>query len=200
MTRVKRRVAGEVRKAQLLDVAKQAFAERPYDELSMDDIAHASKISKALLYHHFPTKRDLYVAALSEQAEELADVITKDLAEPAPIDRVRSGLDRYLEYIARHSSLFLSLARSGIGSDPAVSDIKARFRDRVINEILSTSPFAAMSEPIVHVATRGWLGFVEAASIEWCVSPTLSRTELRDLLTQSLFDTLKYVVLALQRR
>ena len=44
------------------------FSERAYDEVSIDDLARAAGVSKGLLYHYFPTKRDLYVAALGEAA------------------------------------------------------------------------------------------------------------------------------------
>ncbi len=37
-----------------------------------------------------------------------------------------------------------------------------------------------------NVAVRGWIGFVEHVSIDWCADPKLSRVELRDLLSQIL--------------
>ncbi|MBP6848431.1 MAG: helix-turn-helix transcriptional regulator, partial [Kofleriaceae bacterium] len=56
------RLDNDARRAQLLELGQKAFAERTYDEVSIDDIARAAGISKGLLYHYFPTKRDLYVA------------------------------------------------------------------------------------------------------------------------------------------
>ena len=56
------------RRAQLLELARKAFSDRSYDEVSIDDLAREAKISKGLLYHYFPTKRDLYVAGLREIA------------------------------------------------------------------------------------------------------------------------------------
>jgi len=40
------------------------FIEQPYDAFSMDDVATAAGISKGLIYHYFPSKRDYYVAVL----------------------------------------------------------------------------------------------------------------------------------------
>ncbi len=38
---------------------------------------------------------------------------------------------------------------------------------------------------------RGWIGFVEAASIDWCASPRLSQSELRDLMTAVLIEVIR---------
>ena len=62
------RLDNDERRAQLLTLARQAFSDRSYDDVSIDDLAREAKISKGLLYHYFPTKRDLYVAGLHEIA------------------------------------------------------------------------------------------------------------------------------------
>ena len=54
------------RRAQLLALGRRLFTERPYDALSIDDIAAEAGISKGLLYHYFPSKRDFYVAVVDE--------------------------------------------------------------------------------------------------------------------------------------
>jgi hypothetical protein len=46
-------------------------------------------------------------------------------------------------------------------------------------------------DPRFEIALRGWLGFVEAASIDWCASPRLGRDELCDLLATVLFSTMQ---------
>src|ERR1041385_6097022 len=102
-TRPKRRIRldNDERRAQLLTLARKAFSDRSYDEVSIDDLAREAKISKGLLYHYFPTKRDLYVAGLREIAEELVQKSTAIPPNLAPIERVRTGLDAYLEHITQ---------------------------------------------------------------------------------------------------
>jgi len=75
-------------RAQLLALARKAFSDRSYDDVSIDDLAREAKISKGLLYHYFPTKRDLYVAGLREIADELVARCLAIPANLAPIDRV----------------------------------------------------------------------------------------------------------------
>jgi AcrR family transcriptional regulator len=189
------RLENDQRRAQLIGLAKRAFSEQSYDEVSIDALAREAKISKGLLYHYFPTKRDLYVAGLTEIADELVAAIAAVPEDAAPIDRVRLGLDAYLDHVMEHSRPFVSLMRGGIGSDPEVALVIEGVRGRLFQRFLSGSPFAGMiaGEPRFELAIRGWIGFVEAASIDWCANQRLTRVELRELLTQILFEILRVV-------
>lgn len=188
------RLDNDSRRAQLLALARKAFSDRAYDDVSIDDLAKEAKISKGLLYHYFPTKRDLYVAGLSEIADELVAAVTAT-GGPAPIDRARAGLDAYLDHITRHQRAFVSLMRGGIGSDPEVAAVIDGVRAKMFETFLEDQPFAPLvkGDPRFETTVRGWIGFVEAATIDWCANPRLSREELRDLLVQILFEVLRVV-------
>ena len=187
------RLDNDQRRAQLLELAKRAFSDRAYDDVSIDDLARVASISKGLLYHYFPTKRDLYVAGLREIADELVDAITRVPEDLAPIDRVRTSVGAYLDHITRHSRAFVALMRGGIGSDPEVAAVIESVRTRLFEKFLAGSPFASLlaGDARFETAVRGWIGFVEAASIDWCANPRLSSQELRELLAQVLFEIMR---------
>ena len=103
------RLDNDQRRAQLLELGKRAFSDRAYDDVSIDDLARVAGISKGLLYHYFPTKRDLYVAGLREIADELVEAIVRVPVSLAPIDQVRTSVDAYLEHVMRHSRAFVAL-------------------------------------------------------------------------------------------
>lgn len=196
------RLDNDARRAQILALARAAFSHRAYDDISIDDLAAEAKISKGLLYHYFPTKRDLYVAGLTEIAAELVDAVTSapgSADTTAPIERVRAGLQAYLDFITRHARAFVSLMRGGIGSDPAVADIIDGVRRALFDSFLTESPFTAAIEasPRLQTAIRGWIGAVEAVSIDWCAQPDapgrLSQDDLRDLLVDMLFASIRAV-------
>jgi AcrR family transcriptional regulator len=182
------RLDNDARRAQLLLLAKKAFSDRSYDDVSIDDLAREAKISKGLLYHYFPTKRDLYVAGLREIADELVERVNAVPVDLPPADRVRAGLDAYLAHISLHARAFVSLMRGGIGSDPEVAAVIEGVRRQLSEHFLDGSPFrpALAGNPKFEVAVRGWIGFVEHATIDWCADPKLTREELRDLLSQIL--------------
>ena len=190
------RLDNDQRRAQLLALARAAFAERAYDDVSIDDIAKHAQISKGLLYHYFPTKRDLYVAALAEIADELVEAVTRmPDGQIAPVDRVRTSVDAYLDHITRHSRAFVALMRGGIGSDPEVAAVIEGVRTRLFDKFLAGSPFASLvaGDPRFAIGVRGWIGFVEAASIDWCANPRISRLELRELMVDVLFGVMRVV-------
>jgi AcrR family transcriptional regulator len=189
------RLDNDERRAQLLTLARKAFSDRSYDDVSIDDLAREAKISKGLLYHYFPTKRDLYVAGLREIAEELVQRCTALPANLPPIDRVRAGLDAYLDHISQHARAYVSLMRGGIGSDPDVAGIVEGVRKRLTDNFLEQTPFAAMlvGDVRFQTAVRGWIGFVEGATIDWCANQRMAREDLRELLTQILFAIMSTV-------
>jgi AcrR family transcriptional regulator len=189
------RLDNDERRAQLLALARKAFSDRSYDDVSIDDLAREAKISKGLLYHYFPTKRDLYVAGLNEIAEELVLRCTAIPGNLPPIERVRTGLDAYLDHISQHARAYVSLMRGGIGSDPEVSTVVEGVRKRLTDNFLEQTPFAAMlvGDVRFQTAVRGWIGFVEGATIDWCANQRMPREDLRELLTQILFAIMSTV-------
>jgi hypothetical protein len=68
-------------------------------------------------------------------------------------------------------------------------------RTRLFDKFLVGSPFATLmvGDARFETAVRGWIGLVEAASIDWCANPRLSRDELRELLTEILYEILRVV-------
>src|SRR3990172_9586623 len=66
----------------ILSVAKQLFAGKGFDAVSMNDIANRSRVSKANIFHHFGSKEALYLAVLKAACEEtvgsLADAQSAD--------------------------------------------------------------------------------------------------------------------------
>jgi AcrR family transcriptional regulator len=181
------RLDNDARRAQLLQLARAAFSDRAYDDVSIDDLARTAKISKGLLYHYFPTKRDLYVAGLREIAEELVARVTSIPTDMPDMERARAGLDAYLDHISKHSRAFVSLMRGGIGSDPEVVRVIESVRERLFERFLEGFPLQMLrNDPKFRTLVRGWIGFVEGASIDWCADPHVDRVQLRDLLARAL--------------
>jgi AcrR family transcriptional regulator len=179
------RLTTDARREQLVALGGEIFSERPFDEVSIDDIAAAAGISKGLLYHYFPSKRDFYVAVVREAADEMQAVTETDPDLPA-IERLTAGLDRYLEYVETHARGFATVLRAGIGSDPEVASIVEDVRSAMAGRILEDLPLGGPPPAGVRIAVRGWVGFAEAASLEWLERREIPRDELRDLLIKAL--------------
>src|SRR3954451_19088002 len=96
------RLHTDERRRQLLEAGARVFTEHSYDDASMADVARAAGISKGLLYHYFPSKRDLFVATLEAAAAELRDITQPDPELPIP-DQLAAVVDGYLRRVVVHA-------------------------------------------------------------------------------------------------
>jgi AcrR family transcriptional regulator len=188
------RLDTDARRAQLISLGMSIFADRTYDEVSIDDLAKAASISKGLLYHYFPTKRDLYLAGLRHIAGEMLAETDVSKLDVAPIERIRRGVDAYLAFVKARARAFVSLMRGGIGSDPEVVQIVEDVRSTLVERMFTDEgPLSGDDKrtALARCALRGWLGFAEAASLDWLTHGDLTQTAIRDLLVDALLPTLR---------
>ena len=68
------------RQAQILTIAQDLFATHGFHHISMDDIAASADVSKPILYRHFPSKLELYLAVVDDRGEALVDAVSRALA------------------------------------------------------------------------------------------------------------------------
>ena len=182
----------EERREQLLDVALELFTRRTYEALSIDEIAQAAGISKGLLSHYFPSKRAFYVAAVGKAADHLLEATDLPRADPhgvPTITELREGMDAYLAYVEARGASYQFLLRGGMGGDTEVRGILERTRARFAERI--EHGLGDAIEPKVRIAVRGWVGFVEAASLEWIEQKHVEREALAAFLVDAFLAVLR---------
>src|ERR1044072_5192048 len=103
----RRRLSPEDRRRQLVDVGAELFAARSYEEVLMEEVAERAGVSRALLYKHFPAKRDLFAAVYREAAQGLLDATELD-PDAAFTEQVVAGLDTHFDYFAANRSAVLA--------------------------------------------------------------------------------------------
>jgi AcrR family transcriptional regulator len=171
------------RRRQLLERGAELFATHSFTELSMAKIAREAGISKALLYHYFPSKQDFFVATLQQGAEEIARRTEPDPDLP-PIEALAGSLDAFLGWIEENETAYRKLMES-VGSVPEVQTLIDGIRDATSARILEGLG-APDPPPKLRAAARAWLWFMDGAILDWLEHKDMSRAELRDLLLGSL--------------
>ena len=187
MTPAYTRLDVDERKRQLLEAGTELFTRHAYDELSMAAIAREAGISKALLYHYFPSKRDLFVATLETAAEELRARTETDPTRPAAEQLVVS-LDAFLAYIEENAGAYRKLMQAA-NTVAEVHELIAAVRDETAQRVLDAL-FPAGAPPKARAAVRAWFWFMDGACLDWLDHRDITRTELRDLLLGTLLGTL----------
>ncbi len=185
----RKRLDLEERRAQLLALASVAFSAKSYDDVSIDALAQAAQVSKGLLYHYFPSKRDLYIAIIRAGAEKLTAQTLPDPTLP-PREQVFLGVDGYLRHVEENPAIFLTLLQGGIGRDSEVYEFVEQVRRRFVDVTLERIG-QNLASPVQRTLVRGWVGMVEAASVDWVESRSVSRAELTKLLVKSLLYSLQ---------
>ena len=181
------RLQVDERRRQLLERATELFATHGYDELSMAKIARASGVSKPLLYHYFPTKRELFQAALGQGAEEHLARVRSDPDAP-PAQQLTQSLDAYLGWIDEHRGAYEKLMRSaGI---PEVRDLIGRVREETARRILGGLVPDVEPPAKVRAAVRGWLWLMDGVCLDWVQNGDLARDDVQGLLLGSLLGAL----------
>jgi AcrR family transcriptional regulator len=182
------RMPVDERRGKLLELGAELFARHSFAELSMARIAGEAGISKALLYHYFPTKQDFFVATLQEAAEEVRRRTEPDPELPAG-EALAGSLDAFLEWIGENETAYRKLMESA-GSVPEVGTLIDEVRDRTSARILAGLGAGADPPPQVRAAVRAWLWFIDGAILDWLEHRDLSRAELRDFLLGALAGAL----------
>src|SRR3954467_10519697 len=99
------------RRSQLLEVGTELFSTPSYEELSMAQIAREAGISKALLYHYFPSKDEFFRAALTDAATELAQRTAPDESLPAE-QQLRASTRAFVDWIGERGPAYMKLLQS----------------------------------------------------------------------------------------
>jgi AcrR family transcriptional regulator len=179
-----RRLPVDERRAQLLELGLELFSARPYDAISIDEIAEGAGVSKGLLYHYFGGKKAFYVATVDLAAERLIAAVQPATALPRA-ERAVVGLEAYFDFVLARASAFASLLRGGLGVDPEVEAIVDRTRGAIADLVLDGAGVTEPS-PAFRVAARAWVGAVEAASLQWIEHPEPARPQLVGMLVVAL--------------
>jgi AcrR family transcriptional regulator len=174
------RLRVDERRRQLIDAGSALFAQHAFEEISMRQIAEAAGVSKALLYHYFPNKIELFKAAVQEHAAELQRIIEPN-GPGTPIEQLSESLGGYLAWIERNAETWAKLMQSA-SALPEARDAVAGFRAATLENILVRLTGTRSPRPALRTALQGWLGYIDAAMLDWVHHHDLTREQLRDLL------------------
>jgi AcrR family transcriptional regulator len=124
------RVPRAERTLQLLNVAENLFAERGYQGTTLEDIAQAAGVTRPIVYAHFGTRDDVYLACVKRARSQFEDQLTQAVtAAPEPIAKLAAGSRVYFEYVQAHPDAWNVLFGSGaaIAGNAAEECLRLRF-------------------------------------------------------------------------
>src|SRR5262245_30774015 len=91
------------RKEEILMQAARLFAEHGYDQTDTTALAETIGVGKGTVYRYFPSKRELFLAAVDRVMRMLRERVEARMATiDDPLDQISNGVREFLDFFAEH--------------------------------------------------------------------------------------------------
>jgi AcrR family transcriptional regulator len=154
------RMPRDQRRAQLLDAANAVFTSKGYHAAAMDDIADLAGVSKPVLYQHFPSKLDLYLALLDASCDRLLEVVEDALASTEDnADRVVATMGAFYDFVNSASGDFRFVFESDLTGESEVQkrlwQVNNRIADAIAEVIAEDTDLSAERAKLLAISLVG---------------------------------------------
>ena len=174
----------------MLDAANDLFAERGYEEVSVEDIARAAGVTRGLVHHYFGGRTEVYIALL----ERLDAVRDNEMRAPegrSARARVADSVSRWLDWTEANRTIYLGTIAPGEDlADPEVQRVAADHRRRAVDLLVTFHNDIAEDSPRLRHALECWTGLNRAATRRW-LRGEATREETHELLASTLLHVLR---------
>lgn len=174
------------RRRLILAAALDSFAEGGYHDIPLDRVAERAGISKALIYEHFPSKRDLHRALLESYVWLLLERVVAAVTEAEPgEERLRAGLDGFLRFVEERPDAWRMLVRNV--SDPAVAEwldgLRRQVASTITERMVAEAPPGDLVEGVsrevgIEMAAEQIVGAAQSLANWWVEHPGTPRESL----------------------
>ncbi|MGH2518713.1 MAG: TetR/AcrR family transcriptional regulator [Chloroflexota bacterium] len=183
----------EVREDVILDVAEELLLARGYGDMSMDELAAQTGMSKATLYHFFPSKLELAVGVVCRGMNKCATILEAAVqgTQPLPLEQ---AFRTCLREKAAVDTMDMGLPRSAIVAHEAFRELHDHLH-ALLDELLERGRRGVVLA--AWVSTPAFIAIVEGvfkcgASFDTLAAAAgSSREELIDGVTRIIFQGIR---------
>ena len=165
----RRRLARSARREQLLGAAREVFAAQGYHAAAMDAIAERGGVTKPVLYQHFPSKLDLYLALLDAAVEALLEDVRAALASTSDNrQRAAATVAAYFRFVEGDGAGFRLVFESDLTNEAGVRERTERLTEQCVSAL---SPLIAEESGLpagdADLVAAGLVGTAQVAARYW---------------------------------
>ena len=187
-SKVKRRMRGSERRAQLLDVARRVFGKFGFHGVSMEDVAKEAGVTKPILYDHFQSKKELYLALIDEDLAVLHERVREALDSPiGNRERIRASFQAYFDFVHEQADGFRLLMQENVGAERDFRERVAGVRDQILREVadlIVRESGGKLDRQHAETVALGLIGMVETVAQRDPKAPSSRRGASVDTLVQ----------------
>jgi AcrR family transcriptional regulator len=171
----RKRMSAADRREVILDAALDEFARHGFHETSLEGVADQAGISKALIYEHFSSKRDLHEALLRRYVHDLLERSIAAIAMAAPAEeRLRSAGDAFLTWVEENREPWRLIVRNPgfSGVEASVGEVQREMAHAIATVMQADVPPEIQEEPDegrfeVEMVAQQLLGAWRGVAIWW---------------------------------
>ena len=166
------RLPRSARRKQLLAAAQEVFVANGYHAAAMDDIAERAGVSKPVLYQHFPSKLELYLALLDQHVDVLGEHVRSALqATDDNRARVDGCIAAYFDFVDDPGGAFRLVFESDLRNEPAVRELVERSLQISIDALADTiARDTGLDRAEAELLSCGLAGLAEVSARWWLKS------------------------------
>jgi AcrR family transcriptional regulator len=160
VARTRTRLDPEVRREQIIDAAEMVFVGRDPSEVTLEEIAAAAGVSRALVHNYFGDKSGLIAAVYLRSFARLdAELVRTPGYGGSGEERVRATVDGYLRFAQANPAAWALIATAEAIVHPEVQAARRARGERMALE------WGGLPE--ADLVAHGVLGLLESATLEW---------------------------------
>lgn len=155
------------KRREIMRVAARLFADRPFHEVKLDDVAAEAKVGKGTLYGYFSSKEDLHVSLVADGFERLIGNIREGLGEARgdPWEQLQCIVAGLVSFSRRQSCLLRLMRNAHMLGEPRVAVVRAELADLVASVIEGGVERGIFVDPSPALTAQFVLAFVRAANL-----------------------------------
>jgi AcrR family transcriptional regulator len=178
------------RRDQILDAAGVLFAQRAYDQVSVEDIAKSAGVTRGLVHHYFGGRKDVYIGLLERLGAQQEDQLRPPVGRSARA-RVGDSVTRWLDWTDANRTIWLAAIAPGEDiADPDVRRVVADLVRRAVALLATFHADIAEDSPRLRYALECWTALNRAATRRW-LRGEATRDATHELLTSTLDHVLR---------
>ncbi|GAA0214336.1 TetR/AcrR family transcriptional regulator [Corynebacterium riegelii] len=152
----------------MIGVGRQAFAERGFDGISMEEIAARAGVSKPVVYEHFGSKVGLYQEVVRLEMARLEEAITSSIQSGRWRERIERGVLALLTYVEDETDGFVILAHGQLpGEGRTYSTILNRVTAQVSYLLGEAFKHRGLDSAMAGLYGQALVGTVSNSALWW---------------------------------
>lgn len=158
-----KRIPSTDRRKEIVETAAELFAKKGFNGVSTREIAKIAKVNEAILFRHFPTKKELYTEIINHKIEIKPEIFNLKAFEEGDDKEVFRTVAKFLINQTEKDSSILRIMLFSALEDHSLSSILFQKRTSVLFDFLTAYISKRISEGVFRnieprIAIRCFLG------------------------------------------